>query len=214
MVFQDAVEESEIRSILDDLDQTRATIRSSPQTQFTIRGSSLSEDAQEDLRSSLETLATIEVFTTGDDMLDIAFQQVVNRAALRSLLDESGHEEASLTQTFAIRGLSLDSIQRVGLRDDLEQLESIERFDPGEEVTTDKMEGVVNIIERRVNALGTTQPIIQTLGDDRVVVQLPGVGGSSIDATFLPPARRAPDNGHPGEFAGTYRRRRGANGPV
>ena len=90
VVFQDTVEESEIRSILDDLDQTRATIRSSPQTQFTIRGPSLSEDDQEDLRSSLETLATIETFTTGDGVLDIAFQQVVNRAALRSLLDESG----------------------------------------------------------------------------------------------------------------------------
>ena len=187
VVFQDTVEESEIRSILDDLDQTRATIRSSPQTQFTIRGPSLSEDAQEDLRSSLETLATIETFTTGDGMVDIAFQQVVNRAALRSLLDELELEEVGLTQRFAIRGLSLDSVQRVGLRDDLEEMAPIERFDPGEEVTTDKMEGVVNIIERRVNALGTTQPIIQTLGDDRVVVQLPGVGGSSIDATFLPP---------------------------
>ncbi|MCE2463472.1 MAG: hypothetical protein J4F46_06135, partial [Dehalococcoidia bacterium] len=103
------------------------------------------------------------------------------------MLDESGHEEASLTQTFSIRGLSLDSVQRVGLGDDLDLLVPIERFDPGEEVTSEKMEGVVNIIERRVNALGTSQPIIQTLGDDRVVVQLPGVGGSSIDATFLPP---------------------------
>ena len=187
VVFQDAVEESQIRSVLDDLEQTRATIRSSLQTQFMIRGPSLSGDAQEDLRPSLETLAAIETFITGDGVLDITFEQTLDRAVLRSLLDESEHTGASITQVFTIRGLSLDGPERAGLRDGLAQLVAIERFDPGEEVTIEKMEGAVSIIERRVNALGTTQPIIQTLGDDRIVVQLPGVGGSSIDVTFLGP---------------------------
>ncbi len=187
VVFQDAVEESQIRSILDGLEQTRAIIRSNRQTQFTIRGLSLTGDAQEDLRPSLETLAAIETLITGDDVMDVTFVQALDRAVLRNLLDEAEHTEASLTQVFTIRGLSLDSSERARLRDDLAQLADIERFDPGEEVTIEKMEGAVNIIERRVNALGTTQPIIQTLGNDRIVVQLPGVGGSSIAVTFLGP---------------------------
>ncbi len=187
VVFQDAVEESQIRSILDGLEQTRAIIRSNLQTQFTIRGPSLTEDAQEELRPSLETLAAIETLITGDDVMDVTFVQALDRAVLRNLLDEAEHTEASLTQVFTIRGLSLDGSERARLRDDLAQLVDIERFDPGEEVTIEKMEGAVNIIERRVNALGTTQPIIQTLGNDRIVVQLPGVGGSSIAVTFLGP---------------------------
>ena len=185
VVFQDAVEESQIRSVLDDSEQTRATIRSSPQRQFTIREPSLGADVEEDLRPSLETLAAIETFITGDGVLEIIFEQALDRAVLRDLLDELDHTDASLTQVFTIRGLSLDGSERAGLRDDLAQLVAIERFDPGEEITIDKMEGAVSIIERRVNALGTTQPIIQTLGDDRIVVQLPGIEGSSIDVTFL-----------------------------
>ena len=54
-----------------------------------------------------------------------------------------------------------------------------------EKPSADQMKGVVRTIERRVNALGTSEPIVQTLGNDRVVVQLPGVGGSSIDVGFL-----------------------------
>ena len=185
VVFQDAVEESQIRSVLDDSEQTRATIRSRPQRQFTIREPSLGGDVEEDLRPSLETLAAIETFITGDGVLEIIFEQALDRAVLRDLLDELEHTDASLTQVFTIRGLSLDGSERAGLRDDLAQLVAIERFDPGEEITIDKMEGAVSIIERRVNALGTTQPIIQTLGDDRIVVQLPGIEGSSIDVTFL-----------------------------
>ena len=37
------------------------------------------------------------------------------------------------------------------------------------------LEGVQKIIERRVNAFGVTEPVIQIQGDDRISVQLPGV---------------------------------------
>ncbi len=39
----------------------------------------------------------------------------------------------------------------------------------------DVMEGVLSKIERRVNAYGVTEPIIQRQGHDRILVQLPGV---------------------------------------
>jgi preprotein translocase subunit SecD len=39
----------------------------------------------------------------------------------------------------------------------------------------DKLKGVVRIIERRVNATGVSEPIIQAAGSDRVVVELAGI---------------------------------------
>jgi preprotein translocase subunit SecD len=40
----------------------------------------------------------------------------------------------------------------------------------------DQMSGVVDTIKRRVDAFGVTEPVIQRMGDDRLLVQLPGVG--------------------------------------
>ena len=42
-------------------------------------------------------------------------------------------------------------------------------------ITPEQIHGVVNIIERRVNAYGVAEPIVQQMGDDRVLVELPGV---------------------------------------
>lgn len=46
---------------------------------------------------------------------------------------------------------------------------------PEAAVTDDAMQRVVKIIERRVNELGLTEPIIQRQGDRRIIVELPGV---------------------------------------
>src|SRR5919197_1136350 len=40
---------------------------------------------------------------------------------------------------------------------------------------SEAMKGVVNVLERRVNAYGVAEPEIQQRGADRVIVQLPGV---------------------------------------
>lgn len=45
----------------------------------------------------------------------------------------------------------------------------------GVEVSSDVMERAVAVIERRVNALGVAEPVIQRQGADRIVVELPGV---------------------------------------
>src|SRR3982074_2785700 len=37
------------------------------------------------------------------------------------------------------------------------------------------MKGLVNVLEKRVNAYGVAEPQIQTRGTDRVIIQLPGV---------------------------------------
>ena len=50
--------------------------------------------------------------------------------------------------------------------------------------TSEQMDGVLNIISRRVNLYGTDEPIVQRFGEDRIIVQLPGTSGSVIAVTF------------------------------
>ena len=42
-------------------------------------------------------------------------------------------------------------------------------------VTADQMDTARQIIDRRVNALGVTEPLVQTEGDRRILVELPGI---------------------------------------
>ena len=50
--------------------------------------------------------------------------------------------------------------------------------------TSDQMDGVLDIISRRVNLYGTEEPIVQRFGDDRIIVQLPGASGSVVTVQF------------------------------
>jgi len=44
-----------------------------------------------------------------------------------------------------------------------------------QEVTSDQMNTARQIIDQRVNALGVTEPLVQTEGDRRILVELPGI---------------------------------------
>ena len=68
----------------------------------------------------------------------------------------------------------------------LENIETVQ-FDFVEPPTDEQMDGVLDIINRRVNLFGTEEPIIQRLGDDRVIVQLPGASGSVTQLRFQEP---------------------------
>ncbi|WP_017292609.1 protein translocase subunit SecD [Geminocystis herdmanii] len=43
------------------------------------------------------------------------------------------------------------------------------------EITTEKLEGVRTVIDNRVNGLGVSEAVVQSVGNDRILVQLPGV---------------------------------------
>ena len=157
--------------------------------------------AEEDLRLNLNAdlapvaeMVLTDVEATGDKAFDLAFEDTVDEAEILSLLVRRGYVDAIVTsppqERFRIQELALNELAR----DELE-LAMGQRLAPivlGEFVaivddpTADQMDGVVNTIFRRVNAIGTTEPIIQKFGDDRVIVQLPGVGGSTIIMTFRP----------------------------
>jgi preprotein translocase subunit SecD len=46
----------------------------------------------------------------------------------------------------------------------------------GQEVTDEMLSGTRDTVERRVSGLGVSEPLIQTRGDDQIIVELPGVG--------------------------------------
>src|SRR5579871_4147194 len=64
-------------------------------------------------------------------------------------------------------GLDLQGGTQLTLQADLSQV-------PIDQQST-AMQGVLNVIERRVNAYGVSEPEIQQLGTDRIIVQLPGL---------------------------------------
>ncbi len=43
------------------------------------------------------------------------------------------------------------------------------------EITTEKLEGVRVVVDKRVNGLGVSEAVVQSVGDNRILVQLPGV---------------------------------------
>jgi len=64
-------------------------------------------------------------------------------------------------------GLDLQGGTQLTLQADLSQV-------PADQQST-AMDGVLNVISRRVNAYGVAEPEIQQLGSDRIIVQLPGL---------------------------------------
>jgi preprotein translocase subunit SecD len=66
-----------------------------------------------------------------------------------------------------VRGLDLQGGLRVLLEADLP---------PETEVTSEQMQTARSIIEKRVNGLGLTEPLIQIAGSRRILVELPGIG--------------------------------------
>ena len=106
------------------------------------------------------------------------------------LLDIEFTVEARGLNSFRIKTSLLDETAMQSLREGLE-----ERFGPSDsfqvdeigEPSPDQMKGVLSIISRRVNRFGTEEPIIQLLGKNRIVVQLPGASGSITQVRFVEP---------------------------
>ena len=55
----------------------------------------------------------------------------------------------------------------------------------GETITAESMESVRAIVENRVNGLGVTEPIVQAVGTNRILVQLPGIDDPEAAAEMI-----------------------------
>ncbi|MDP2587730.1 MAG: protein translocase subunit SecD [bacterium] len=71
-------------------------------------------------------------------------------------------------QTLALRlGLDLKGGSQLVYEADLSQVEPQEQ--------AESLQGARDVIERRVNAFGVSEPVVQLQGDTRIIVELPGV---------------------------------------
>ena len=122
--------------------------------------------------------------------IDVAFNEAVTPRDIINAtegVDISASVIPTGRNAFQIKTELLDSDTRTKLETALEEdIGNLETFtvtdiDPP---TPDQMEGVHEIINRRVNLFGTEEPIIQRLGEDRIIVQLPGASGSITRVTF------------------------------
>src|SRR5438132_5526111 len=84
-----------------------------------------------------------------------------------ALPGNAGIHLGSLTRQGAKLGLDLQGGTQLTLQADLNNV-------PADQQSS-AIQGVLNVIERRVNAYGVAEPEIQMLGADRIIVQLPGL---------------------------------------
>src|SRR5919109_405947 len=84
-----------------------------------------------------------------------------------ALPGSQGVHIGSFNRQGAKLGLDLQGGSQLTLQADMSQIPADQR--------DNALKGVLNVIERRVNAYGVAEPQIQTRGNDRVIVQLPGL---------------------------------------
>ena len=141
-----------------------------------------------------QTGTTLDVSFAADAGAD------ANRDAVQAALDEAGYDAEVVqdgdTPNFAIAGEYLNPERREAVRQALiENIGEPTSFvnDDQPPPTSDQMDGVLGIISRRVNLYGTEEPIVQRFGDDRIIVQLPGRGGSVLTVVFADDADISPE---------------------
>jgi len=134
---------------------------------------------------------------TGTEM-SFTFSEDANEEDITRVLEDSGFLSFEVTTEDSrharIKTSLLDEVVRTALQESLEDhVAPIELFEFSETPapTSDQMEGVLKIINRRVNLSGTEEPIVQRFGEDRIVVQLPGAGGSVTNVEFSEPTSTA-----------------------
>ena len=186
--------EADLRRVLDVLGYSEATLLASDDNTYTVSQLDLAEVASGNLLRALETgLSPIDVFEGSKGNFNVIFRDPLGEGELRTSLDVEGFTEATIEsppqESYSLGQLTLDGAAAEEMRRAL-AAELVPIKEPGGfvtnivEPTQEQMKGVERIITRRINVLGTTEPIIQRLGEDRIVVQLPGAGGSTVDVTF------------------------------
>ncbi len=131
----------------------------------------------------------------GKKEVAITFQDPVTVDAVRAVMGDLGKSDAVVqstgerTLTVRVNTLKQEQRDEQGIVTQPEELETIrealeqhvgqitalQTSDIPAVVTPDQMEGVLNIITKRINPVGIAEPVIQLMDSNRILVQLPGV---------------------------------------
>ena len=178
------VEVSQITDALVELGMPDAGVQREGANTFSISVPSLDLNQEEALRRALEGLGEVKSFQapvlTEEDVGEVGILVTFADEADRILdvlapLDLPGVRAiANEDGTITVRVSAMKSRQEQEIREALEGLGTMTSYSVFEP-TEDQMRGVLNKIERRIDAFGLTEPEIQRMGNDRILLQLPGV---------------------------------------
>jgi preprotein translocase subunit SecD len=145
-----------------------------------------------DLRGGAHLLYAVDVESVFDERTEMMRQDL--RSALRKeqlsarsfSLDESGisfsvRDEADLP---AVRKLIRRNYPEIVIEEDGDRLKLV--FDQASEkrIFDQTISQSIEIVRRRIDELGTTEPVIQRQGEDRILVQAPGADAQSLKAVI------------------------------
>ena len=192
VVFPVEISENDLTVTLQALGYEGAQVEAGETgTEYSITGLDHASVGLDSLRGVLaDQLTEIDSFDEDDGVISIGFTERVLDLDLTRALAAVGFGsavvEAPPQSQYTIGGLDLTLDSQGSLETALGAIAPVTIFTPTlNDPEEDQMNGVKDIIQRRIDAFGTTDPVVQTLGQDRVVIQIPGLGGSFINVTML-----------------------------
>lgn len=192
--FEGFPDEGIVRDVLDSLDYKGSTVISHGGNNIIaiIEMVDASEHSQleNDIQGEIVGIEAVEAMNVDTALMDLVFTESEEQTEVETVLVYLGYPESIVTESRATGyGIDIPSItdeKSLTLEAELTQILGtvgqiqIQREEP----TPERMDGVVDTIQRRVDAFGITEPVIQRFGEDRVLVQMPGAGDTNIEVVF------------------------------
>jgi preprotein translocase subunit SecD len=166
---------------------------------YEARMDALWPEVRDALRDARDEVGTIRRQNAAPGELRVRISQPEGMARALELVRELAQPVVSLT------GVGSNDIEVAGQGDEI-----VVTLSPAEQEATDNrtIQQTLEIIRRRVDEVGTREPTIQRQGEDRVLIQVPGIGsaeelkaliGTTAQLTFHPVIGRGtedePDDG-------------------
>ena len=192
--FKPAPNEGELQVAFNNLEYPDARIANVDGKNFTATLDPLEEEAfvalEEGLRENVIGIDQVNSTNIQSALIDVTLAIGVEQAAMETAMVDLGFSEAVVAESrgreYVLELSSLDEERDLTIEGKVsEQVGALSVFlmtrnDPD----TERMEGVIDTIKRRVDAFGITEPSVQLFGEDRVLVQLPGVEDTNIYVVF------------------------------
>ena len=192
--FTPAPNEGELQIAFNNLEYPDARIANVDGKNFTATLDPLEEEVfvalEEGLRENVIGIDQVNSTNIQSALIDVTLAIGVEQAAMETAMVDLGFSEAVVAESrgreYVLELSSLDEERDLTIEGKVsEQVGALSAFlmtrnDPD----TERMEGVIDTIKRRVDAFGITEPSVQLFGEDRVLVQLPGVEDTNIYVVF------------------------------
>ncbi len=192
--FERPPDEGQLQIAFSDLEYPDARIVNVDGKNFTATLDPLDAEAFTALEEGLQEAVTgIDQINSTDiqsAQIELALATGVERAVMDTAMVDLGFSEATVIESrgreYALDLASLDDERDLTIEGNVAEqvgvlsLFQLIRNDPD----TERMQGVVDTITKRVDAFGITEPSVQLFGEDRVLVQVPGVEDTFIDMVF------------------------------